>query len=86
MARPWVVAPVDPPLTPVQVRILGMLEQGMTYAEIAAEVGYSPPSMKKAVRRIRAVMGVPTSVAAVAHYVRHDEAKRGGWRRRRETA
>ena len=61
------------PLTPAQVRIVTLKAEGLDDRDIAVVMGIGYAAVRYQLARIRAVMGVPTTVAAVATYVRTEQ-------------
>ncbi len=65
--RPDEASPVPPPgLTPRQVDVLRLLEQGFSTKQMAAELHLSPETVRNHIRRLFQALGVHTRLEAVA--------------------
>jgi two-component system response regulator DesR len=60
------VAPPPPDLTPRQVEVLRLLEQGRSTKQIAAELHLSTETVRNHVRRLFHALGVNSRLEAVA--------------------
>jgi DNA-binding NarL/FixJ family response regulator len=70
-------ARIDARLTPREMEILGMLEQGIGRSEIAAHLHLSPNTVRTHIQHILNRLGVHSTLAAVA-YIRAENANTEG--------
>jgi DNA-binding CsgD family transcriptional regulator len=67
--KPW-TGSSEPPLTPHEVRIVGMLAEGDSYQEIALRLGITVNTVRNYIRRIYGKLQVHTKSEAVSKALR----------------